>query len=282
MWRTLLVLIVLTAVPSAADAQERRIDLRIPGDSSAIQRLATRDGSQVYGRVETIGDDSIEFRTIDGGLLTIEVADLVELRVVEGRVVNEEVRLRDPHASRLFIGPTARSLRRGEGYVTLQHFMMPSMQVGITDRVSIGAATPLYFFGEAHPFVVTPKVQLLAREKLQFAAGTIHLLNVTRDATGIVYGVATVGSRDTAATVALGYAFRGGERRPIVMLGGEGRQNRRVKWFAESWLLGPDAGLVSFGARLLRERYSTDLGLVVPLSAYGFVAAPMINLTWSF
>jgi hypothetical protein len=66
------------------------------------------------------------------------------------------------------------------------------------------------------------------------------------------------------------------------MLGGEGRQNRRVKWFAESWLLGPDAGLVSFGARLLREHYSTDLGLVVPLSEYGFMAAPMINLTWSF
>ena len=45
MWRTLLVLIVLTALPSAADAQARRIDVRVPDDSSVIQRLATRDGS---------------------------------------------------------------------------------------------------------------------------------------------------------------------------------------------------------------------------------------------
>jgi hypothetical protein len=281
MWRTLLVLIVLTAVPSAADAQERRIDVRIPDDSSVIQRLVTRDGSQVYGRVETIGDDSIEFRTIDGGLLTIEVDDLVELRVVEGRVVNGEVRLRDPHGSRLFIGPTARSLRRGEGYVTLHQFMMPSMQVGITDRVSVGAATPLFFYGEPHPFLVTPKVQLLAREKLQLAAGTIHLLNVSGDSNGIAYGVATIGSRDHAATVAFGYAYSGNERRPVAMLGAEARESRRVKWFAEGWLFGADDGLVTVGARLLRERYSTELGLVVPLGTYGFVM-PMVNLTWSF
>jgi hypothetical protein len=41
MWRTLLVLIVLTALSLAADAQERRIDVRIPDDSGVIQRLAT-------------------------------------------------------------------------------------------------------------------------------------------------------------------------------------------------------------------------------------------------
>ncbi len=66
------------------------------------------------------------------------------------------------------------------------------------------------------------------------------------------------------------------------MLGGRRRQNRRVKWFAESWLLGRTMPASSpVGARLLRERYSTDLGLVVPLGPYGFVM-PMINLTWSF
>src|SRR5687767_8036240 len=133
MWRTLLVLIVLTAAPSAVDAQKRRIDVLIPDDPGAIQRLTTRDGSQLYGRVEAIGDDSIQFRTIDGGLLTIEGDFLIELRVVEGRLVNSEFRPRDPHGSRLFIGPTARSLRRGEGYVTLHQFAHPSMQVGITN-----------------------------------------------------------------------------------------------------------------------------------------------------
>jgi hypothetical protein len=281
MWRTLLVLIVLTAVPSAVEAQKRRIDIRIPDDPGAIQRLTTRDGSQVYGRVEAIGDDSIQFRTIDGGLLTIAGDSLVELRVVEGRLVNGEFRLRDPHGSRLFIGPTARSLRRGEGYVSLHQFAHPSMQVGITDRVSLGAATPLYFFGESHPLLVTPKVQLLAREKLQVAAGTIHLLNAYNSASGIAYGVATIGSRDNAATVAFGYAYSGTERHPVAMFGAEARESRRIKWFAEGWLFGADDGLITFGARILREQYSTEVGLVVPLGTYGFVM-PMVNLTWSF
>jgi hypothetical protein len=42
-----------------------RIDVRIP-DPSETQVLATRDGLRVYGRVEDIGEASIQFRTIAG------------------------------------------------------------------------------------------------------------------------------------------------------------------------------------------------------------------------
>jgi hypothetical protein len=213
--------------------------------------------------------------------MTIEIDQIEELREVEGRAVGGEFRLRDPHASRLFIGPTARSLRRGEGYVTLHQLMLPSIQVGITDRVSLGAATPIFFYGQSHPFLITPKVQLVGRETLQVAAGTMHLFNIADNSSGIAYGVATVGSRDNAATVALGYAYAGTERRPVAMFGAEGRDGRRIKWFAEGWVFGSDSGLMTLGARILRERYSTELGLVFPLGAHGFVL-PMINLTWSF
>lgn len=280
MWRTVLVVTLLVSAPLPASAQ-RRIDVRIP-DPVETQVLTTRDGLRLYGRVEVIDEESIQFRTIAGELMTIEGDCLEELRTVEGRVVNGEFRLRDPHASRLFIGPTARSLRRGEGYVSLHQFMMPSLQVGVTNRVSVGAVTPIFFYGESHPVLVTPKVQLLAREKLQVAAGTMHLLNIADNTTGIAYGVATIGSRDNAATVAFGYAYAGAERRPVAMLDAEGRDGRRIKWFAESWLFGADSGLLTLGARILRERYSTELGLVVPLlGSYGYVF-PMINLTWGF
>jgi hypothetical protein len=250
--------------------------------TTEIQVLETRDGLRAYGRLEVIGEESIQFRTISGELMIIEGDRLEELRTVEGRLVNGEFRLRDPHASRLFIGPTARSLRRGEGYVSLHQLTLPSMQVGITDRVSLGAATPIFFYGESHPFLVTPKVQLLAREKLQVAAGTMHLLNIADNSTGIAYGVATFGSRDNAATVAFGYTYAGNERRPVVMLGTEGREGRRVKWVAEGWILGEDAGLLTFGARFLRERYSTELGLVVPLFGPSGYVLPMVNLTFGF
>ena len=39
-------------------------------------------------------------------------------------------------SSRLFLGPTARSLAPGEGYLVFHGAVVPSFQVGLTDRVS--------------------------------------------------------------------------------------------------------------------------------------------------
>ncbi len=282
MCRVLMALVFcLVAVSSVAAQDHRSIDVHVP-PAEAIQRLRMSDGSQLYGRVEAVDDDSVDFRTIAGVLIIVDNAQLVELRLVEGRVINGEFRFKDPHTSRLMIGPTARSLRRGEGYVTFHQFAVPSIQVGLTDRVSIGTVTPLMMFGEYYPILVTPKIQLLGREKVQVAAGTIHLLNVDDSGpTGLVYGVTTLGSADNAMTLALGYAFSGNERRPLLMLGGELRETGRVKWFTESWLFGPRDGFVSGGARILRERFSTELALAVPLYGGGYLV-PMINFTRSF
>ena len=281
--RQLLIAVIVLAVgaPTAA-AVEQPVVQPVIADADAVQRLTMTDGARVYGRVETILDHEIRFVTLAGIVLTIDRDRIADLRIVQGRVVNGEFRRQDPHSSRLAIGPTARSLRRGEGYVTLHQFVMPSTQVGLTDRVSVGGATPLYFFGERHPFLLTPKVQVLSRENVKVAAGTIHLMNVGGDRSGLVYGVTTLGSIDNAATIALGYAFSGHERRPVVMLGGELRESGRVKWFTENWLFGLDNGFVSGGARILRERFSTELALVVPLGIPYGRPAPMINFAWSF
>ena len=273
---------VLAIGPAAAGAGEQPDVEIVVVDAGAVQRLTMTDGARIYGRVEAILEHEIRFLTLTGVVMTIDRDQIVDLRVVQGRVVNGEFRRQDPHGSRLAIGPTARSLRRGHGYVTVHQFAMPSMQVGLTDRLSVGGATPLYFFGERHPFLVTPKVQLLSRGNVTVAAGTIHVMNVGGVRSGLVYGVTTLGSTDTAATVALGYAFSGNERRPVVMLGGELRESGRVKWFTENWLFGPDNGFVSGGARILRERFSTELALVVPLGIPYGRPVPMINVAWSF
>ena len=273
---------VLAMGPSSAGAGEQRDGDVAIADVGTVQRLTMTDGGRLYGRVEAVLEHEIWFLTLAGIEMAIERERIVDLRVVQGRVVNGEFRREDPHSSRLAIGPTARSLRRGQGYVSLHQFAMPSMQVGLTDRVSVGGATPVYFFGERHPFLVTPKVQLLSRDSVKVAAGTIHVMNVGGDRSGLVYSVTTVGSADNAATVALGYAFSGDERRPVVMLGGELRESGRVKWFTENWLFGPDSGFISGGARILRERFSTELALVFPLGIQYGRPVPMINVAWGF
>jgi hypothetical protein len=47
-------------------------------------------------------------------------------------------------------------------------------------------------------------------------------------------------------------------------------------------LFGPDNGFLSGGARILRDRFSTEVALVVPLGIPYGRPAPMINFAWSF
>ena len=70
----------------------------------------------------------------------------------------------DAGQSRLLFAPTGRSLRKGEGYVNVHELTFPSVQVGVTDRFSIGGGTPLYFFDDIRPVWFTPKFQVVARD----------------------------------------------------------------------------------------------------------------------
>jgi hypothetical protein len=62
-----------------------------------------------------------------------------------GRIVRGEFRREDPNGTRLFFGPTGRPLERGQVYLGVFEFMMPFVQVGITNPISVGGGTPLIF-----------------------------------------------------------------------------------------------------------------------------------------
>lgn len=270
-------------VASVPQPDARRIvDLHVPAPG-VIQRLTLTDGSQLFGQVESIDMDVVAFRTIAGVSLTVAQTGIADLRVASGGVVAGEFWPADSHGTRLLFAPTGRALRKGEGYLGVYELFLPFVQVGITDRLSIGAGTPLVFGGGdgARPFWFTPKLQLVARERLQVATGVIHMA-VAGESTGIAYGVTTLGSMDKAATLGLGYAYFGRDRAPIVMIGGEYRAGRRVKWITENWLWGgSDNGFVSGGVRFLGERLSADLGIVVPLIDHT-VAFPLVSFAWRF
>lgn len=261
-------------------AQARRVmDIRVPGPDTT-QRLTLSDGSQLFGQVQSVDPDTIVFRTIAGALVTISRAEVADLRVANGRIVGGEFQPTDAHNTRLMFAPTARALRRGEGYFGVYYFM-PFAQVGLTDRLSVGGGTPLIFGGGSeHPVWFTPKVQLLGRDKAQVAAGIIHITGIDQNA-GIAYGVTTLGPTDRAVTVGLGYAYSGDDRTPILMLGGEYRESRRIKWITENWLWRDGPGFLSGGIRFIGDRLSADLSLVVPLIDEGLVL-PLVSFAWHF
>lgn len=271
----------------SAPAQSRpAVDLRV-APPEVIQQLTLTDGSRLYGGVESIDGAAVVFRTVGGTTMNVTAGDIKNLRVARGRVVDNEFQPSDSHDTRLFFSPTGRSLPRGEGYVGVYEVIMPFVQVGLTDRISIGGGTPLIFTGDnTHPFWLTPKIQIVNHERAQVAAGIIHVSLVTEDGPdgGIAYTVASMGPSDRSATIGFGYAYADGEHTPILMIGAEKRTGRRIKLMTENWFW-PNSdvhGFVSGGIRFLGERLSADLALIVPVTEEDFFAFPLVSFASRF
>jgi hypothetical protein len=192
----------------------------------------------------------------------------------------------DPNPTRLLVGPTARSLDQGQVYLDSFGISLPFVQVGITNRVSMGAGAPLLFPGvtPGDVFWLTPKVQVFRGEQNQAAVGVFHV-KAGDEASGIAYGVMTHGAPDGAVTLGVGYTYRarpdaeGGAA--IVMIGGERRVSPRVKLITENYL-SRGGGLVNGGLRLFRSHASIDLGLGAAFDGSGVYLLPVIRLAYTF
>jgi hypothetical protein len=250
--------------------------------------LVLRDGSRVYGTIERESQDDVVLKTASGVVVTAQRTQILELKRVSGRVVGGEFQRTDPTSTRLFFAPTGRQLKRGEAYFGVYQVLMPTLQVGVTDRISIGGGTPLIFFGEGddgweRPFWVTPKVQLLDTGRVQVAAGVFHGFNADGDGGGIGYGVVTTGSQSGSVTGGAGLAYAGdGGRSVVVMLGGDRQVARNVKVITENYLWQGGDGIVSIGFRFFGEQLSADIGLATPIGADDLFVFPVVNFVYSF
>jgi hypothetical protein len=277
---------VATPVSSRAQslAQRRTVAIVVPA-ADQTQELRLRDGSRLYGRVVTIEADHISFRTVAGAEVRVARSEILWLAVAEGRLVKGEFLPADSNATRLFFGPTARSLRRGQAYVGVYELLLPTVQVGLTDRFSIGGGTlPLFGFEDGRLAWITPKVQLYSGDRAAVAAGVIHFFVSGEDDVGIAFAATTFGPSDAAVTTGAGCAYATGDEggcSAVVMVGGERRLSRRVKFISENYLW-KGSGLLSGGFRFLGDRLSADVGLVIPLGTDEFVAVPIVNFVWMF
>jgi hypothetical protein len=275
--------IVLTLVLAASGAAAQPIAVTPPG---ITVELALRDGTRAYGRVERLDGDAVTFVTIAGATIQVQVSDIVTVRTAEGRVVDGEFRRADPNPTRLFFGPTGRSLKQGTAYIGVYEILLPFVQVGLTDRISFGAGTPLIFGdGSGHPFWITPKVQVYASESAQASVGVMHFLNVGDGNLGIAYVVGTRGTTDSAVTGGVGYAYdrtyNSKNGAAVVMVGGEHRVTRGMKLVTENYIFN-GGGIVTGGVRWIGEHFSADLALAVVTDGGSAVGLPLVNVVYSF
>lgn len=282
--------LVLACRPSVVAATDELSQAAAPQvvitPAGVTDELVLRDGTRAYGRVERVDGDLVTFMTTAGAAIQVRAAEIVSVQPVNGTLVAGEFRRADPNPTRLFFGPTARSLKQGDGYAGVYEILLPFVQVGLTDRVSLGAGTPLIFGeGSAHPFWITPKVQVYAGESVQASVGVMHFLNVGDGNFGIAYVVGTRGTADSAVTGGVGYAYDRSydttNGAAVVMIGGEHRMTRGLKILTENYVF-RGGGILTGGVRWLGEHFSADLALVVPTDGGSTVAFPLVNVVYSF
>lgn len=276
--------VMLAFTPVVSSAQEQ------PAAAPAPQRVTThelvlRDGSRLYGTIERENDVEVVFRTQAGAIVTARRADIASLEEVTGTVSRGEFMRADRNATRLFFGPTGRTMEKGQVYVGVYEFLMPFVQVGITDRFSIGGGTPLVFgFDDWNrPFWVTPKLQVFHSSSTNISVGALHAFDTGGEGGGIGYVVGTRGGSDASVTAGAGLAYgNDGERAWVVMVGGERRVRRNIKLMTETYVWKNGNGIASAGVRFLGDRLSADLAIGMPLGMESTFVFPIVNFVYVF
>jgi len=236
-----------------------------------------KSGNSFVGVLRTAGPQELEFETKDLGTVRVQRAnlrDLVQLTDGQARRGYDYV----GNGSRLFFGPTARNLRRGEGYVQDVDIFLLSANYGVTDNFSMGViASFLPGAGSYNLFGLTPKLSFGVNDNLRVGAGAM-LIFVGGYTGGVTYANATVGSADNNLTGGVGFGFSGSGgfgSTPVLMVGGATRVSRRISLMNETYLVrysdtySKTTGLAGIaGLRVAWPRISGSLGLMYLHTSY--------------
>ena len=282
-------------LPANAPAQPTGPVLAVAADTSQRQLIKLRDGSTVLGRITQSWGDSARVESM-AGTLTLRRVNVASVKVVAASSIHDGVYWADdPNATRLFFAPTARMLKKGEGYVANHWIFLMDGYVGVTDRFTMGGAMtllPTANMLQDNIYFLSPKVGLTQGERVSTAVGAFIGGAPFNDEVGsvntfgIAYGVATWGGRDGAFTLGGGYGFAQGKlaRNPLVMVGATRRLSRRLSFVSENWIFPnvQEHPLVSAGLRTIGESLSWDFAMVTVAGTSTTVFVPWFGASWKF
>jgi len=252
-------------------------------------RIILHDGSSFIGTIESEDDTSVNFRTLSDMELIIKRDQIESIKPLIGTISGKMYYRTDPNSTRLLFAPTARTLKSGQGYISLYELFFPFIAVGIGNVVSLSGGISLFTGAPEQLYYLAPKITPIQLENLDLAAGLINL-GITGgggDGVGIYYVVGTWGPGTSALTFGLGWGYASGyvADEAIVMIGGELQLSNSFKLITENWF--PPVGdfaLISFGFRFFGERLASDIGFFTPagVSMEGWPFFPMVNCVYNF
>lgn len=225
------------AVPAAPlPAAATSTTPEVVGSSYSVE---VRSGNRFVGVLQAATPEALDFDTPDLGqvhVLRTNLKELVLMSAEQARTGRDYV----GNGERLFFGPTARNLRKGEGSVQDIDVFLLTANYGISNNFSMGViASFIPALGGNNLFGLTPKASFPLSSNVRVGAGALVLFS-GGDAAGVTYANATVGSADHNLTGGVGFGFSGGGgfgSTPVLMVGGATRVGRRISLVDETYVV---------------------------------------------
>jgi hypothetical protein len=271
--------------------------------------IETTDGVSLTGSLVKEDAEVVVLKTKSLGEVTIQKTKIKVMKELgKDSFVKGNYWFENPMPTRYLIGPSAFSLKKGEGYYQNLYLFAHSFNIGITDHISIGGGTEIasLIFGQQPPSMlfITPKIGFDITPYFS-AGGGILYVNVGDNFTeasgmghyGILYGLATVGTKNYNLTLALGWGAHniplyeydttgfprtvresGISELPFITISGMARVAKRFAFTTENWIFpvqqrryDSNGGnviyteqefLVSYGGRFMGEKIAVDFGFI--------------------
>ncbi|MFB3111908.1 MAG: hypothetical protein ACE10G_07745, partial [Gemmatimonadales bacterium] len=111
-----------------------------------------------------------------------------------------------------------------------------------------------------------------------------QLAGTSEESVGMVYTGITAGDFRAAFSGGISFPFgsqSGFSEDPLLMLGGEVRATKSLKFITENWIVpGEDAAILSFGFRIIQSRLTVEAAVVTSPEGGGFLPLVNFSTTW--
>ncbi|MBM4186773.1 MAG: hypothetical protein FJ206_05605 [Gemmatimonadetes bacterium] len=295
-WVLAALLIGVSAQPALVQKGAQYI--RVP-DSSVVQVVKLTDGSTLVGRFQDVASEPLQFQT-EGGVISIRRISIREVREVRRAAVRGgKIWHDDPNPTRLYFGPTARSLPKGQADFSNTYLFLLSGAAGVGSNIQIGggfSVVPTDDFSE-NIFFLTAKAGIRPSPYVNLAVGGLlgqvggfgsDLGGNDGEGVGAFYGVGTFGTEDHAFTAGAIFPYAAGDLGddPVILAGAETRLARNIKFVTENYFTtggGSDVeGIFSYGVRLFGEKMSVSLAFWNSTEDQIFPGLPYVDFVIRF
>jgi hypothetical protein len=214
---------------------------------------------------------------------------IVEVSDLQGEMRGGQLYRTDPNSTRLFLAPTGRGLKAGQGYFADYFLFFPTVAVGVTDFLALSGGVSLVPGAESQLAYFAPKLTFPISPQVGLSTGLLHLaIPEDTDDVTLGYAVGTFGNACNGLTLGAALPLNSNEdKNPVLLIGGEAQMSNSAKLITENWIFTGNTTTVLFsgGIRFFGEKLAVDIALIGSdelFEGQGFPFVPWVDFSVFF